>query len=609
LIAYYNAKGYRYARIVSDTIYDHDRRSIDVDIKVEEGKRYYFRDITWSGNYVYTKEQLSSILGIEKGDIYNKDLIDKKLSFNPGGLDISSLYMDNGYLFFNITPVEVGIEGDSIDVEMRIFEGTQATINKVIVTGNDRTNDHVILRELTTLPGQKFSRSEIIRSQQRLSQLGYFDPEQISPIPRPNPVDGSVDIEWAVVEKPSDQIELSGGWGGPIGFVGTLGLVFNNFSVRNIPHIKKWRPLPVGDGQRLQLRVQANGRQFQNYTFSFTEPWLGGKKPNSFSISLNNSIQRASIPEIDPETNQAIPRRFDDFNASLKLRGVTLGLGRRLNWPDSYFSLQNSLSYLVYELENWVDRGLGFTDGNANSIVFNTTIARNNIDQPLYPSSGSTISLSVALTPPYSLWRDIDYETASNAERYKWIEYHKWLFDAKYYIKVAGKLVLESKAHLGFIGSYTNRAGVGPFERFNLGGAGLAGQNFVLGTDIIAMRGYDDNQITPPNFGQAPTDATRNLISGGIVYNKFALELRYPVTTGQAATIYGYVFAEGGNNWNDFADFNPFDLYRSAGFGARIFMPAFGLIGVNWGYGFDTLPGRAEPSGALFQFTIGQQIR
>jgi outer membrane protein insertion porin family len=607
IIAFYNSKGFRDADIIFDTLYAHDERSINIKLRVEEGRQYYFRDIIWTGNYIYSDEQLRRVLDIAKGDIYNKELLDKKLNFNPRGADISSLYMDDGYLFFNVDPVEIRIEGDSIDLEMRVYEGEQATINKVSIKGNDRTSDHVIRRELFTVPGAKFSRTNIIRTQQQLNNLGYFDAEKTNPNIQPNMMDGTVDIVWELEERPSDQIELSGGWGGAFGFVGTLGLVFNNFSIRNIPNVKNWRPLPVGDGQRLQIRAQANGRQFQSYTFAFTEPWLGGRKPNSFSVSLNQSIIRTRVPEFDENGNpRMLP--WNQFNAMLKSQSITVGLGKRLEWPDNYFILNNSVSYLVYELDNYFG-GLGFSDGRANSITYNVTLSRNSINDPMYPKSGSTISLNASFTPPYSLWRKIDYANVEAEELYKWIEYHKWMFDAKHYLPVVGKLVIETSTHFGFIGSYTNKSGVGPFERFYLGGDGLAGQNFLIGNEIIGMRGYENNVITPPNYGTSRTSLTANEIAGGIVYNKFAMELRYPVTQGAAATIYGLVFAEAGNNWNNYQDFNPFNLYRSAGVGARFFMPAFGLIGVNWGYGFDTLPGARERSGAQFHFTIGQQIR
>jgi outer membrane protein insertion porin family len=642
VIDYYNSQGYRDAQIVSDSIYATSDNTVNVLLNVDEGNKYYFRDIDWTGNFVYTDEQLDRVLGINKGEVYNMELIDKKLTFNPNGADISGMYYDNGYLIFSITPNEVAVEGDSIDIEMRIFEGDQFTIKNVIIKGNDRTRDHVVRRELFTVPGRKFSRADIIRTNQALASLGYFDPEQISPTPIPNPQDGTVDIEWSVVERSSDQIELSGGFGAQFGFIGTLGLVLNNFSLRNMMK-GKFTPVPVGDGQRLAIRAQANGRQFQNYSFSFTEPWLGGRKPNSFSISYNYSVQRARVVDFDQSGSEFFPP-FDQFNARLGVQGVTVGLGRRLRWPDNYFQLTNSVSYLQYTLENYGTRGLGFSDGPANSFTFNITLARNSIDNPMYPTSGSSLSLSASFTPPYSLFKEDEFWTTSpeqreeirdevetnfpnasdlflrsqynaevrnveNAEKYKWIEYHKWMFDAKFYMSVIGKLVVEAKMHFGFIGSYNKSLGVGPFERFYLGGDGLSGNNFLLGTDIIGLRGYENNTITPPNYGLAVSEFTQNTIDGGTVYNKFGVELRYPVTTGQAATIYGFLFAEGGNNWNTFNKFNPFDLYRSAGFGARIFMPAFGLIGISWGYGFDVLPGRTETTGGLFQFTIGQQIR
>ncbi|HEY9046174.1 MAG TPA: POTRA domain-containing protein [Ohtaekwangia sp.] len=604
IIEYYNSKGYRDAEIVVDTVYAHDNRTINIDFKIYEGPKYYFRNIIWTGNYIYTDKQLSAVLAISKGDVYNKELIDKKLQFNPKGLDISGLYMDDGYLFFHISPVEVAVAGDSIDVEMRISEGEQATINEVTISGNDRTSDHVIRRELSTVPGQKFRRSDIIRTQQKLGQLGYFAPDKIGQNLVPNQATGTVDIEWTVEEQSNDQVELSGGWGGYYGFVGTLGLTFNNFSLRNIPHFDNWRPLPVGDGQRLSLRAQANGRSFQSYSFSFTEPWLGGRKPHSLSVSFNSSFQRYPYGSSSSSS---------DNSSRLQVHSVSVGLGRLLEWPDNYFTLTNSVSYLRYILHNW-NSGLGYTDGISNSFTFNTTLARNSIDNPMYPSQGSTISLSLTLTPPFSLWRNINYSTADAAQRYKWIEYHKWMFDAKYYLPLDNKkkLVLEAKAHFGFIGKYTDKAGIGPFERFYLGGDGLAGgfNSFLLGQEVIGLRGYQNNVLTPPYYNTS-LNSGAGVTAGGIAYDKLGLELRYPVTTGNAATIYGFVFAEGGNNWNNYDDFNPFKLYKSAGFGARIFMPAFGLIGLNWGYGFDPVPlnGRGAVSGSQFHFTIGQQIR
>lgn len=606
IVDYLNTLGYRDAEIVSDTITNYDQKSIDISIKINEGQKYYFRNIIWTGNYKYSSATLNKILDINKGDVYNRDEITKKTSFNPKGADISGLYMDDGYLFFRVDPVEVAVVGDSIDLEMRIFEGDQATIDEVLITGNETTSDHVIRRELSTVPGQKFRRSDIIRTQQQLGTMGYFNPQKIEQDIRPNPADGTVDIEWKLEEQSNDQIELSGGWGGYYGFVGTVGLTFNNFSLRNVPHLDKWKPLPRGDGQKLSLRAQASGRSFQSYSFSFTEPWLGGRKPNSLTVSLNHSISRLLTTTYE----------FSD-NTSLKQSGITVGLGRRLEWPDNYFTLVNSLQFLVYNYKNYFQSTTLPSVGQTFDLGLETTLSRNSIDNPMYPTTGSTISLSLKLTPPYSQWRSEDYYKDVN-EKYKWVEMHKWMFDSKFYLKLLGSnkpegrsLVLETKAHFGFIGGYSGSLEAGPFGRFVMGGSGLAGgfNSFVLGQEIIALRGYNDRTITPPSYSQ--NSNANSGIEGGIAYSKLGLELRYPVTTGQTATIYGYLFAEGGNNWDNFYDFNPFRTYKSAGVGARIFMPAFGLIGIAWGRAFDDVPLGSGNKAAhqSFQFTIGQQLR
>ena len=598
LIEFYNSKGFRDATIVSDSIVKVGDKHIDVVLKVDEGDKYYFRNIDWVGNFVHEDRILRAVLGVEKGDAYDLEKINERLNFNPTGPDISSLYMDNGYLFFNVQPVEVKIEEDSIDIEMRVFEGTQATISKIIINGNDRTSDHVIRREIRTLPGDKFNRSLLIRTQRELSQMGYFDPEQIGLNPIPNPQDGTVDIEYSLVERPSDQIELSGGWGGNFGFVGTLGLVFNNFSVRNIPNIEKWRPLPVGDGQRLALRIQANGKQFQNYSLTFSEPWLGGKKPNSLSVSLSHAVQRRIVNFFTNETR-----------GKLQLSSVTVGLGRRVKWPDDYFTLSNSISFQNYVLEDFPLSRLGFADGDANSFTFNTTIARNSIDAPMFPREGSSLSLNIALTPPYSLWRNLDYENASSEERFRWVEYHKVMFDASYFVTLAGNLVLNARGHLGFLGSYTEKAGIGPFERFYLGGDGLGNQSFgIIGTDQIGLRGYENQALTPPRFN-ANSRGVAGDVDGGVAFTKYVMELRYPVSLNPSATIFVLGFLEAGNNFYTFDEYDPFKTFKSAGFGARIFMPAFGLLGIDWAYGFDTVPGQLNPSGSQFHFSIGQPVR
>ncbi len=596
LVDFYNAKGYRDATIISDSVYRSGENTINVDITVDEGQRYYFRDISWSGNYIYDSETLARVLGIDKGDVYDLENLNKRLNFNPAGpADVSSLYMDNGYLFFNVNPVEVRIEDDSIDVEMRIFEGEQATISKIIISGNDRTNDHVIRREIYTVPGQKFSRRDLIRTQRELSQLGYFDPEQIGINPIPNPAEGTVDIEYKLVEKPSDQIELSGGWGGYYGFVGTLGLVFNNFSVRNIPHFDRWRPLPVGDGQKLSLRIQSSGRVFQSYSATFSEPWLGGKKPHNLTIGLSRTISNPGAARFSNFTRQV--------EQSIKITNASIGIGRRVKWPDDFFSISNTLQFRRYETYNY-NIGVGLSSGTFNNISLSNVIARNSIDSPMFPRRGSSISLEASFTPPYSLFEDKDYSNMEPNERYKFLEYHRWMFDAKYYMPLSENLVLNMNMHFGLFGSYG--AGINsPFERFTMGGAGMAGQSFIVAQELIGLRGYPDNRIEPvdPETG----------VEGGIAYNKYSLELRYLISPNPSATIYVLGFVEAGNNFAEYNKYNPFDLKKSAGVGARIFMPAFGLLGIDWGYGFDELPAtlrhQFRPPGPEFHFRIGQQIR
>jgi outer membrane protein insertion porin family len=592
LIKFYNSEGYRDARVISDTTYPIDKKHIGLNLKIEEGNRYFFRNVTWKGNYVYDSQTLSRVLGVKKGDVYDIENLEKRLNFSQTDLDITSLYMDDGYLFFQITPVEVAIVGDSVDVEMQIYEGPQANINRIILNGNTKTSDKVVLREIRTMPGQKFSRSDLIRSQREISTLGYFDPEKIGINPIPNPEDGTVDIEYTVEEKPSDQIELSGGWGGAFGFVGTLGVVFNNFSVRKIFKFGQWGGvLPSGDGQRLSLRLQANGRQFQTYSMTFTEPWLGGRKPNSFSINLSHSIQR--------RLNFA---SGEDLG-SLKLYTASLSLGRRLQWPDNFFTISNSLTYTHYDIKNFDFTIFPDGSGRSNSVAFNTTISRNSIDNPTFPRRGSSLSLSVSFTPPYSLFQpNRNFAQEQPIDKFRWVEYHKWMFDNSWFTELFGKFVLNTRAHFGYLGAYRQDLGVGPFERFVLGGAGLTGQNFgfLLGLEIIGLRGYADNSVAPP----------RNLASGGVIYNKYVMELRYPVSLNPAATIFVLGFMEAGNNWLNYSEYNPFNLKRSAGFGARIFMPAFGMIGLDWAYGFDRVPGApADSNGSRFHFTIGQQFR
>ncbi|TAE39454.1 MAG: outer membrane protein assembly factor BamA [Runella slithyformis] len=618
LIEYYNKMGFRDAVVASDSIINKEDKTVEVVMNIEEGARYYIRNVTWDGNYIYTNEQLSKILALKKGDVYNPEDLDKRLNGNPGN-DVSSVYMDDGYLYYRCSPVEKSIEGDSIDIEMRIFEGKQATINKIILNGNTKTSDHVVMRELFTLPGQKFSKTEIINTQRTLSQLGYFDPEKIGINPVPHPENGTVDIEYTVEEKPSDQIELSGGWGGFIGFVGTLGLVFNNFSARNITNLKSWRPLPSGDGQKVAIRFQASGRQFQTYSASFTEPWLGGKKPVTFGVSITKTVFR----QFDFNDPFARATGNVSFRGAYHNTGVTVSIGKRLRIPDRFFTLSTAISYQRYRLDSLNLFGIaGFDNGVSNNLTFNATIARNTIDNPQFPRSGSSFSLSGTFTPPYS---SITGNTnfSSVEAQFKWVEYHKWMFDASWFATVTGKLVLSTRAHMGFLGRYNPNLSISPFERFVLGGAGLAGVGmFALAQDIIALRGYADRQLVPiqgndlsASSQNVTTVGQQSTRAGGVAYSKYVMELRYPLSLNPSATIFGLVFAEAGNNWGTdvkgfkYKDFNPFDLKRSAGVGAKIFMPAFGLIGIDWAYGFDPLPGQTQRSGPQFHFTIGQQIR
>ncbi len=593
LLDFYNAEGYRDATIVSDTVYNISEDRLGIRITIDEGQRYYYRNITWKGNYIYDAAYLSRVLGIEKGDVYNIAELDKRINYNPTGVDVSALYQNDGYLFSSIEPVEVAVIGDSIDLEMRVQEGPQATIDKVTVSGNDKTSDYVILRELRTLPGQKYSRDDLIRSRNELAQLGYFDPESIGMVPVPNQVEGTVDINYSVVEKPNDQISLSGGWGGSLGAVGTVGLTLNNFSTRKFFDWDAWRPIPSGDGQRLSLNIQANGKYYQSYSLSFTEPWLGGRKPNSLTVSIFKTIYRRPQGGYGYGYNYGDASSASDQDSRLNVDGAAISLGRRLNWPDNYFQMSHSLSYNRYVQNNY---GLipGFENGTSNSISFVNTIARTSIDNPTFPRSGSALTLSLNLTPPYSLFTD-------QKNNYEFVEFNKWMFDASYFINLAGNLVLNARAHFGFLGSYGS-ASVGPFERFKLGGSGLGGGNIFVGTEYVGLRGYDDESVV--------NSADPTLRSaGGVAYDKYVLEARYLISPNPAATIYGLAFAEAGNNFSSLQTFSPFKLYRSAGIGARIFMAAFGLLGFDYGWRLDDVPGQPDMKRGQFHFMIGQQIR
>jgi outer membrane protein insertion porin family len=612
LIEFYNKKGYRDAQIISDSIVKDGLNRVKITLNIDEGKQYHYRNLYWEGNYIYPDSVLTELLGVKKGDVYNVEDLEKRLTGKPGE-DVSSAYMDNGYLFYQCEPVETAITNDSIDITFRITEGKQATINKVIVNGNTKTSDHVVMREIRTLPGQKFSKSAIIRTVRELSTIGYFNPEKITPNPIPK-ADGTVDIEYNVEEKPSDQIELSGGWGGYIGFVGTLGVTFNNFSARNIGNLSSWKPLPSGDGQKLSVRFQANGSSYQNYSLSFTEPWLGGKKPNSFSVSLSRSI---SYPYKIQQYNQLSGNYGTSGYSGLGGYGYNLGglsstsdsatnaqneahfnsttlafsLGKRLKKPDDYFSLSNSLSFQLMDVKNLPS--YGYPEGQSVAVSFVTNFSRNSIDNPTFPRSGSSFSLTASLTPPYSLF---------GGSNNNLIEYHKWMFDASWFTPITSKLVFHMRTHMGFLGSYNPSKDITRFERFDLGGSGMQTGYNVISRDIIALRGYKDRVLGSQGSLQA----------GGVAYNKFVMEVRYPVSLNPSATIFLLGFAEGGNNFANYSEYNPFKLYKSAGVGARIFMPAFGMIGIDYGVAFDKIPGQTSSNNfgqQSFTFSIGQQIR
>ncbi|MBK8698943.1 MAG: BamA/TamA family outer membrane protein [Saprospiraceae bacterium] len=619
LISFYNNQGFKNARIMSDSMYREKDGDLIIKLKIEEGNQFHFRNITWKGNSLYTAEQLNNVLGIGKGDVYNPELLENRLKFSQDGRDISSYYLDDGYLGFNVDPVEIAIENDSVDLEMRIFEGPQFTIENVIIKGNDRTNEDIVRRELRTRPGQKFSRSDIIRSQREIINLGYFNPEALDIQTPVNQSRGTVDIQYSVEERPSDQLELSAGYGGFSGLIGTLGVTFNNFSIANFKDRSTWSPLPQGDGQKLSVRVQSNSRFFKSYNFSFTEPWLGGKKPNSFTIGAVSSI-------------------FDNSSLGYGKLNITrffAGIGTQLKWPDDFFSSSTTLNIETIGLERYFNSSFfvgnsSISDGNFKNFSIKHTLSRSSINDPLFPRSGSRISLSVQATLPYSLFRktpvynptpaDIEkivqdlieengpavpptdseiatkVEGVKNAKRYEWLEYHKWLFTSEWYFNIVDKLVFTANAKFGILGYYDKVLKAPPVERFEIGGDGLSNQNSsqLTGRSILALRGYETTDLP-------------NNVEGGTIFNKFTLELRYPVSLNPNSTIYLTTFLQGGNSWTRFRDYNPFDVKRSAGMGLRVFLPMFGLLGFDYGFGFDKNldPGSTWKDYGKFSVIIG----
>ena len=576
LIAKLNGKGYRDAKITSDTLIHNEDNTVSLKLNITEGRKFYFRNITWVGNKKFSSEQLTRVLKIKKGDIYDQSVLDERLTIDEDA--VGNLYMNDGYLFFNVTPVEVQVVNDSIDLEMRIYEGPQARIKNVTIVGNTTTNDHVIRREIRTLPGQLFSKADIIRTIRELAQLGHFDPEQIIPNPIPNHEDGTVDLEYSLVEKSNDQVELSGGWGAGM-IVGTLGLRFSNFSTRNFFEKEAWQPLPTGDGQQLSIRAQTNGVRYQSYSMSFVEPWLGGRKPNSLSISVNHTVQSAGFSY----TNE--------LDRYMKVTGASIGFGRRLKWPDDYFSLYNELSFRHYTFNEY-QLFQGIATGVAKQLAFNNVFSRSSVDNPLFGRRGSSFSLGLEFTLPISLMNGKDYSTLTTNEKYEWLEYHKWTFKASWFTQILDKLVINTKAEYGFVGYYNEDIGPAPTEGYELGGDGMG--YYVYGKSVVGLRGYENGALTPTE--------------GSNLYSKYNVELRYLITSGQAATIYGLTFIEAGNAFNKFSDYKPFKLYRSSGVGIRVFLPMLGLIGIDWAYGFDKVPGTQDDQGGKFHFVLGQQF-
>ena len=602
LLDKYNELGYRDAAILSDSVEQISPNRVKIHLNVEEGNKYYFNNIVWVGNTVESTENLSKILNIQKGDVYNKKYFEERLTTDEDAV-ANLVYLNNGYLFYHSVPVETVVGGDSINVEIRIVEGPQATINRVNISGNDRTHEHVIRRELYTYPGELFSREDIIRSIRELSQLGHFDPEQLQqPDILPNPETGTVDIGFKVAERANDKIEISGGWGAGM-IIGSLGLTFSNFSMRNIFNWDSYRPLPQGDGQTLSLKAQTNGKYYTSFSVSFREPWLGGKKPNSLSVSAWYSRQTGySRSYYNSYYVNSAKDQYDDSQLMTTF-GITAGLGRRITWPDDFFSMYVEVSYQRYTLKNWPYYIM--SNGNSNNLSFAMTLQRSSIDNPLYTRRGSDFSLSVSFTPPYSLFSDENYGSANikDREKYRWIEFHKWKFKGRVFMPLDKneKFVLYTGVQYGYLGYY-DKDRRSPFEGFEMGGDGMSGYS-LYGREYIGLRGYENGSLT--NAGSsflAPSASDASL------YTKLTMELRYPISLAQSATIYALAFLEAGNSWYEIKDFEPFNLYRSAGVGLRVFLPMFGLLGLDWGYGFDSVPGRSGASGSQLHFVLGQEF-
>lgn len=604
VLNYYNANGYRDAQIIADTQYMTSKGHLNVDIKVSEGDRYYFGDIVWKGNSKYSDSILNVLLGINKGDIYNVGLLNKRLGKEAGqeGGDISGYYMDEGYLFFRAEPIEVAVYNDTIDYEIRIMEGPQARIKNVTIAGNEKTKDYVVRRELRTVPGELFSRSQLIRSQRELGNLQFFNQEKINPGVVPNPDDGTVDINWQLEEKSADQLELSAGWGGGIGLTGTLGVTFNNFSVRNIWKKAAWDPLPTGDGQKLSVRLQSNGRAYRSYSASFTEPWLGGKKRNSLTLGFNSSRFSNAF---DPFTGRIDKARSD--SNYLNTSGISVAFGKQLKWPDDYFNLVFTFNLTQYKLMNYPIFSSSFTSGTSSNVSIKLALQRSSVFNPIFPTSGSNFIGSVQLTPPYSLISNV----GAGYNAYRRPEYHKWRFNAEWYVPIGKPLgaeknrqfVVKMAAKFGFMGRYNKDLPFSPFERFQVGDAGLTNNFGLLGFDIVAHRGYPVYQTSNPTVNPDQQSASQFFT----IFNKYQLEARFPLVTNPSSTIYALTFFEAANGWYNYKEYNPFRLRRSVGAGMRFFLPMFGLLGFDYGLGLDrAVPGQTGLKGiSRFTFMLG----
>ncbi len=591
LISAFNEAGYRDAKIVRDSIYYIEDGRLGIKFELDEGEKYHFRNIKWTGNSLYTEEELNLVLKISKGDVYDVVTMEKRL-YGDGKktqMDVASLYRDRGYLFFNVIPVEVNIDKDSVDIEMRMVEGKPAVFNNIIINGNTITNERVVRRQVFTKPGYLYSQSVLERSIREISSMGHFDPEYATDAARgfsiiPNQLNNTVDVTYNVQEKPNSQLELSGGWGG-YSFVGTVGVSFNNFSARKLFDKGAWRPVPLGDAQSLSIRFQTNGSYYTAFSASFMEPWLFGKKPTSLNLSAYYTKQTNSY------------YYYLNANQYMEVYGLAASLGSRLKWPDNYFVLYHELSWQTYNLKDWQYNFI-FSNGKSNNISYKVTLNRNSTDQAIYPREGSDFTLSLQLTPPYSAFRpdDTDYKNMTDQKKYKWIEYHKWSFKGALYTKLVGDLVLMTRAQFGYLGYYNRKLGYSPFEGYQVGGDGMSGYN-TYGAEIISQRGYENYSLTP-------------IINGayaGHVYDKFTVELRYPIVLQPQSTIFALLFLEGGNAWSDIRDFNPFQIKRAAGVGVRVMLPMVGLLGIDWAWGFDPV-GTKTRGGSNFHFIMGQQF-